>query len=235
MRRSRFLLTVIVVAIGFISGCSPSSTTEATKQPEAAATPAGGAATPATSPVTSAKPEAIAPAIEPRTVTLPVGTKVAVRTTSTLSTKTQESGAPFVATLTQPLMSGDVVIAPKGATVEGKVVNADDGGRVKGRATIAVQLTRIVVDGRGIPITTNSVVRSANTTKKKDAMKIGIGSGIGAAIGAIAGGGKGAAIGAGVGAGAGTGAVLATHGDPAVIPSESLLTFTLRAPVTVKT
>jgi hypothetical protein len=73
----------------------------------------------------------------------------------------------------------------------------------------------------------------AKGTKKEDAVKVGVGSGIGAAIGAIAGGGKGAAIGAGVGAGAGTGVVLATKGDPAVIPSESALTFQLKAPLTV--
>jgi hypothetical protein len=64
-------------------------------------------------------------------------------------------------------------------------------------------------------------------------MKIGIGAGIGAAIGAIAGGGKGAAIGAGAGGGAGTGLVLATRGDPAVIPGESQLTFRLQGPITV--
>jgi hypothetical protein len=62
---------------------------------------------------------------------------------------------------------------------------------------------------------------------------VGIGAGVGAAIGAIAGGGKGAAIGAGAGGAAGTGTVLATRGDPAVLPSESLITFKLQAPVTV--
>src|SRR6266511_178751 len=50
---------------------------------------------------------------------------------------------------------------------------------------------------------------------------------------AIAGGGKGAAIGAGAGGGAGTGLVLATRGDPAVVPSESKLTFRLQGPITV--
>jgi hypothetical protein len=73
----------------------------------------------------------------------------------------------------------------------------------------------------------------ARATKGRDAMKIGIGSGVGAAIGAIAGGGMGAAIGAAAGGGAGTGVVLATRGAPAVIPSESVLHFALRSPITV--
>ncbi len=82
-------------------------------------------------------------------------------------------------------------------------------------------------------LSTSHFTRQAKSTKGKDAKKIGIGAGVGAAIGAIAGGGKGAAIGAGVGGGAGTGAVLATHGDPAVIGAESRLSFTLREPVTI--
>jgi hypothetical protein len=87
--------------------------------------------------------------------------------------------------------------------------------------------------GNFVEISTNSISREAKATKGKDATKIGIGSGIGAAVGAIAGGGKGAAIGAAAGAGAGTGVVLATTGDPAVIPSETVLVFELRSPALV--
>jgi len=46
-------------------------------------------------------------------------------------------------------------------------------------------------------------------------------------------GGKGAAIGAGVGGGAGAGDVLLTRGKPATLPSETRLSFRLRAPVTI--
>jgi len=170
----------------------------------------------------------------PAPVTLAAGTKIAVRTTSTLSTKTANSGDTFEASLEEPLEAGGRVIAPKGASVEGRVVESDDGGRVKGRASIAVRLTSLkLAGGRTVEVQTSAVGRTAGATKRKDATKIGIGSGIGAAIGAIAGGGKGAAIGAATGAGAGTGVVLATKGDPAVIPAESVLHFELKAPVTV--
>ena len=90
-----------------------------------------------------------------------------------------------------------------------------------------------LADGRTVAIATSSYAKESRTTKEKDAVKIGIGAGIGAAIGAIAGGGKGAAIGAGVGGGAGTATVLATRGDPVVIPSESLLSFKLSKAITV--
>jgi hypothetical protein len=114
------------------------------------------------------------------------------------------------------------------------VVESDPGGRVKGVASIAVQLTGLRTDGgQQIEISTGSVARQASTTKRQDAQKVGIGAGVGAAIGAIAGGGKGAAIGAAVGGGAGTGAVLATRGKSAVLASETVLTFKLLYPVTI--
>lgn len=167
------------------------------------------------------------------TVILPEGTPLAVRTNSVLSTNSQETGQSFAANLEQPLLQDGREIAPKGANVQGKIVEADKGGRVKGVASMTVELSALRVGGQLIYISTNSVTHNARTTKRKDAVEIGIGAGIGAAIGAIAGGGKGAAIGAGAGGAAGTGVVLATHGEPAVIPSESLLNFTLSSPISV--
>ena len=175
-----------------------------------------------------------APEAQLRSATLDAGMPLRVRTTNTLSTKAAASGEAFVASLEEPIVDGTWVIAPKGATVRGIVVDSDPGGRVKGVASLSIRLTQLeTADGQTIDITTGTYGAEAQSTKKKDATKVGIASGVGAAIGAIAGGGKGAAIGAGVGAGAGSGAVLATRGDPAVIPSESVITLTLREPVTI--
>jgi hypothetical protein len=157
-----------------------------------------------------------------------------VYTTAALSTKTNQSGEKFSATLAEPIVHDDWVIAKKGARVEGVIVDADPGGKVKDLATLTVTLDSLTLaDGRTVRLSASQFQREAKSTKGKDAKKIGIGAGVGAAIGAIAGGGKGAAIGAGVGGAAGTGAVLATHGDPAVIGAESRLSFTLREPVTI--
>ena len=173
------------------------------------------------------------PNVQPRTITLPSGSPVAVRTIASLSTKTHKTGEPFGAVLDQTLEIDDVVVAGRRAAVTGVVSNSDPGGRVKGVASITLNLKTIRAEsGELLSVTTQSFKKYARTTKKKDAMKIGIASGIGAAIGAIAGGGKGAAIGAGVGAGGGTGLVVATYGDPAVVPSQSLIPFRLAAPVT---
>ncbi len=174
------------------------------------------------------------PAPTPRVFTIRAGAPITIFTAKTLSTKTDKDGERFVASLANPIVDDDWVIAKRGAQVEGVVVNSDPGGRVKGRASMTVRLRSLqLADGTTVNLASSSYTKVAKGTKKKDAMKIGIGAGIGAAIGALAGGGKGAAIGAGAGGGAGTGLVLATRGDPAVIPSESRLTFRLQSPLTV--
>jgi hypothetical protein len=240
-------LTVICAALICLalSGCGTkpdqSSATQDQQQPGgtqpgAAKTPAGeSTAAPATAPPPAAVTKPVPPPPPPpRKATLAAGTPILVVTSSTLSTKTNKTGEAFQASLAQDLVDGDWIIARKGTAVTGVVSESDPGGKVKGIASITLQLKRMTLaDGQEISIATSSFSADAKSSKKKDAAKVGIGAGVGAAIGAIAGGGKGAAIGAGVGGAAGTGVVLATHGDPATIPGETRLTFKLAAPMEV--
>jgi len=182
----------------------------------------------------TAAPRTAAPARSAST-TLPAGTAIRVRTTHTLSTKTLKTGDSFDAVLDEPVEAGGKVLFPRGATVMGKVTESDPGGRVKGVASLAVELNMLhTADGQMVMIDTSPVSVEAKTSKTKDAVKVGAGSAIGAAVGAIAGGGKGAGIGAAAGAGAGTAVVLGTRGDAAEIPSETVLNFSLTSPVTIK-
>jgi hypothetical protein len=182
---------------------------------------------------TAAAPEPAPPPPPPPAPSLPAGTALRVRLTTQISTESHQTGEPFMATLDAPVMDGEQVALPKGTRVEGVVAEADKGGRIKGVASIALRLTKVDLPGGPAELTTNIVAHEARTTRKRDAAKVGIGAGVGAAIGAIAGGGTGAAIGAGVGAGAGGATVLATRGEPASFPAESIVRFTLRAPVTL--
>lgn len=209
---------------------SSGTVSEPGKAPPSAAPSAKAPKAPASSPAASAKPAA-AP---PRTATLAAGTGLKVRTTMTLSTKSQKAGDTFAATLEEPLVQGDWVLASKGATVEGRIVESDPGGRVRGVASLAIALDHLkTADGQTVDISTKNVTVEAQSTKGKDAAKVGIGAAVGTAIGAIAGGKKGAAIGAATGAGAGTAVVLSTRGDAAEIGSETVLNFELSAPVTI--
>jgi len=225
---TRFRTAWVVTAIAMsLAGCSKTSeqSTVTGLTPASDATSAKDAA--------PARVEAPLPP-KAEAVTIAAGTPIKVRTLTTLSTKETQTGERFNATLAEPLVVEGKVVAPRGTQVEGRVVDSDPGGRVKGVATIAVRLTQLRIGDRNVAIETRAYARQAHATKRKDAAKVGIGAGIGAAIGAIAGGGQGAAIGAASGGAAGTGLVLATHGDPAVISAESVLTFKLSAPVTVE-
>ncbi len=174
------------------------------------------------------------PPREPRRVTLPAGTDVAVRLDFALASDRNYGGDTFTATLDKAIVVDDMVIAEKGAPVEGVVVDAVRAGRVKGLAKLSIELVRLdTADGQRVEIVTNRIHRQTEKSTKDDMKKVGIGAGIGAIIGAIAGGGKGAAIGAGAGAGAGGGAAAATRGKPVRIPVESRLQFRLMEPLEI--
>lgn len=169
-----------------------------------------------------------------RTVTIPAGTILTIRTVQALSTKSNAAGDTFSGTLDQPLVVEDMVIAERGSRVEGKVAEVTESGRVKGVAQIAIALTKInTSDGQTADIGTQNFVVEAEKSTKSDATRVGIATGIGAALGAIFGGGKGAAIGAATGGAAGAGTVLVTKGKPAEIPSETRINFRLDRPLVI--
>jgi hypothetical protein len=159
---------------------------------------------------------------------------LAIQTTYTLSTDTQAAGDKFEASLAEPIVDGNWVIAKEGAAVDGLVVASTKGGRVKGTAQMEVAITGLTLaDGRRIKIETSMDTAAAKSEKKKDAGRIAITTGVGTAIGAIAGGGKGAAIGAAAGGAGGTALVLGTRGKAAVIPAQTRLHFTVTRPVEI--
>jgi hypothetical protein len=169
---------------------------------------------------------------KPRTVTLAEGSLLSVRVNEALSTTKNKAGDTFSASLEQPLVVDGLVVAEKGAWVQGRVVEAVESGKVKGLAQLKIELVQLETsDKQRVKLETASFERAAEASTKSDATKVAIGAGIGAAIGAIAGGGKGAAIGAGAGGAAGAGSVLLTRGKPAEIASETRITFRLAKPV----
>jgi BON domain len=172
----------------------------------------------------------------PTSLHLSSGTMVSARLNQALSSDRNQTGDGFTATLEQPVVVNGWVVARRGQTVEGRVVNAQKAGRVKGTSKLEIALTRLtLVNGQQLPVQTQLVQASGGTTKGRDASAIGTTTGVGAMIGAMAGRGEGAAIGAGIGAAAGVAGVLLTRGRPTVIPPEALLTFRLGTSADIST
>lgn len=184
----------------------------------------------------SSNPVAPAPAAVPAkqaTITVPSGTEMSVRLNDEISSEQVAAGDTFTATLDAPVYVGDSIVIPANADVQGRVVEVKSAGKFAGRSELFLQLTRVSYNGRNYSISTSSWEKYGASRGKNTAAKVGGGAAIGAVIGGIAGGAKGAAIGAGVGAGAGTGAQAITKSEQIVLRPETLLTFTLKQPVTV--
>jgi len=195
-------------------------------------TPSAPARVPLTPP--SGTPSSPPAPVAPHKVTVPAGTLLTVRLTEAISSEKNKPGDTFTASLDQPLIVEGFILAERGARVEGRVLEVEQAGRIRGLASLKIHLVRLhTSDGQDVAIHTEPFAKTSEVSKTDDAKKIGVGAAIGAAIGAIAGGGRGAAIGAGVGGAAGTGTVMATRGKPAVLPSETRLSFRLQEPVTL--
>lgn len=166
--------------------------------------------------------------------TIPAGTKIAVRSSSELSSGTAKAGEKWMGTLAKDLVVGGKTIAKAGSPVSGKVTAVKPSGRLHAPGSISIRLTSIEIGGKATAVATASYGRVAKDQTKSSAVKAGGGAAAGAVIGAIAGGGKGAAIGALAGGAAGTGVAAATGKREALIPAESTITFTTSAAATVK-
>jgi len=165
--------------------------------------------------------------------TLPRGSSMLVRMVDDIDSEADTAGQTFRATLAEPLMVEGIEVAPLDSTVRGRIVNAEQAGRVRGAAELRLELTETVVNGITYAVQTSEYAEVPEDRTGQSARRVGAGAGVGAVIGLIAGGGKGAAIGAGVGAGTAGAVQVMTRGEKLYIPAETLLGFTLSAPLSI--
>jgi hypothetical protein len=127
------------------------------------------------------------------------------------------------------------VAIPRGAAVQGVVVDAKKSGALAGRGELSIKLTQVTLGGKTYPIVSDVWAHNGADKTVQSVNSTAIGGGIGALLGAAAGGGAGAAIGAGVGGALGLGSSAASHTGQVYVPSEGMLTFHLAQPATVAT
>ena len=174
------------------------------------------------------------PAPEFVDLTVPSDAVLGLQIERTVSSELARLEDKVDARVTRDLRVSDRVAIPAGSTVRGSVTEVDKGGRMKGRARLAIRFHTIVLaDGTQLALKTDPVVREGASPSGESAAKVG-GAAIGGAIlGAILGGGKGAAIGGAVGAGAGTAAAMSNDRNPATLTAGTTVTVRMMAPVTV--
>ena len=169
-------------------------------------------------------------------VTIPAGTVLRLRLDRGFGSDISRVEDPVSATLARSVVIGGRTVLPAGSGASGYVSEARRPGKVKGVGRVAVRFTRITPadDRSSYRMQTNSWVAVAPSSKKKDALTIGVPAAGGAAVGALIDGKKGAAIGAGVGGGAGTAAVLTTRGKDVRIGRGATLAVRLASPLTIE-
>jgi outer membrane lipoprotein SlyB len=169
-----------------------------------------------------------------RMIEVPAGTAVEVRIDDALSTARNHAGDSFASTLVQPVVVEGREVLAAGTRFTGHITEAGDSGRLKGRAVLGLTLDSFEARGERHQISTTLDTKTSDAHKKRNLELIGGGGGLGALVGGLVGGGKGAAIGAAAGAGAGTAGAFATGKKEVSVPAETVFTFTLKEPVSLR-
>jgi hypothetical protein len=211
--KSNSLFLILLVLAGLAAGCGV------------------GAQPPTVAVDTPATPPQQLPFSEGKTLVVPANTAIYVRLQQSISSATAQSGQNFSAELDEPLVVDGQTLAPIGAAVTGKVVAARDSGHMHSAGYLRITLSSITLNGKTVPLQTNSVFVSGGSYKKRNLAFIGGGAGGSALLGALIDGGKGAAIGSTVGAAGGTTAAYATGKKEVGFVAERRLGFRLTQPL----
>jgi hypothetical protein len=192
-----------------------------------------GAKPPSTPPVPDNSSSQQLPFVEGKPLVVPANTAIYVRLQQSLSSATAQSGQNFSAVLDEPLVVDGQTLAPQGTAITGKVVAVRESGHLNNAGYLRITLSTLTLNGKSVPLQTNSVFVSGGSYKKRNLAFIGGGAGGGALLGALAGGGKGAAIGSVAGAAGGTTAAYATGKKEVGFVAERRLGFRLMQPLNI--
>lgn len=138
-------------------------------------------------------------------VTLPAGATLRVRLTTTLTSKTNQSGDIFTGIVDQPIVEDGKTIVPEGSQVTGHVAFVKPSKRIKGRAEMRIVLDSVMTpddvtyplaasleDMQGSPCAKTGgdeegTIKGCGKSKKEAAKNAALGGAIGAGAGATVG------------------------------------------------
>lgn len=228
----RVCTSILCAILGLSLGCNKPSQTQPSQAQTSSAQPADNSQ-PASNNPAPADNSQPAPPPAPAAITIPAGRTLTIRLADEVGSKISQPGQTFGGTLAHAVTVNGQEAIPAGARVEGLVVDAKAMGHFAGGALLQLRLQSIHVNGQELPLQTSTFVQTLKGKGKRTGVLAGGGAGLGALIGGLAGGGKGAAIGAAAGAGAGGAGAAYTGNKEIVLPAESAVAFTLKAPLKV--
>lgn len=163
------------------------------------------------------------------------GSMIRVRVNQGMDSRHTVPGTLFDGVVLNDVVANNEVAIPRGTAVQGRVMDVQNAGALKGKGELALQLTQITLGGQTYPVLSDAWTHEgADKTSQTVGNAVGLGA-VGAMIGAVAGGGPGALLGAGIGGAAGVGTSAASRRGEAMIPPEAILTFHLAQPLPLTT
>ncbi len=204
-------------------------------EPQADTRPA--TTTPSTRPSTKPKsPPASTPAPAPSNpgTRVDAGTAVNVSVSSQISSETANVGDTWTGEVKENVIVGDRVVFPAGSIVTGTVTEAVPAERGS-RARLGVEVNSITVNGTRHAVDAGTEAIEAGSPRARNLGAMAGGAAAGALIGkAVGGSGKGALIGGLLGGAAAGGAVAKSKGYQVVLKEGTVVTFNVKAPVTIR-
>jgi len=131
-------------------------------------------------------------------VTVPAGALLRMRINQTLTSASAKAGDRFDGIVVSDVVAGGAVAIPRGATVQGTVVDAKKSGALAGRGELTLQLTQVTLGGVSTALVSDVWGRTTGDKAAQAVNSTAVGGVIGALLGARRWR-RGAAIGAGVG------------------------------------
>lgn len=107
---------------------------------------------------------------------VPADTIIYIRLQQPVTSATAQAGQSFAAVLDEPLLIDSQTIAPQGTEITGKVLAARESGRLHRAGYVRITLSAITVNGKTLPIQTDSVIAGGGSFKNRNLGFIGGGT-----------------------------------------------------------
>jgi type IV secretory pathway VirB10-like protein len=213
----------------------PRETREPVAEPAVAAPPTAVNLPSRVDPAPQLPAEVTPPTPQLEELVVPSSSVIGLRVDTALSSERAGVEDRVDARVTRDVMVDGRVAIPSGTRAIGSVILVERGGKMRDRARLGVRFhTLVLSNGSELPINTEAIYREGDSPSGESARKIGGAAVGGAILGALIGGKKGAVVGGATGAAGGTAVVMAGDRNAATLPSGTVVTIHLAAPVGVE-